>query len=484
MTMSCFAASGPTKLRTPSRPRRFVHRGIVLGCLFYLLAGGANASAGDVSAGDVPDRPNIVLIVGDDQAWTDYGFMGHPHVRTPHLDRLAARSAVFPRGYVPSALCRPSLATLITGLYAHQHKITGNDPSLELADPNSAEYARWRERLISHIDRVPTLPKLLAERGYWSHQSGKWWEGSYRRGGFTHGMTRGFPERGGRHGDDGLTIGRQGLQPIMTFIDEAVGQRRPFFVWYAPLLPHSPHNPPERLLAKYRDKVDSIHVARYYAMCEWFDETCGALIDYVDQKGLTRNTLFVYLADNGWIQDPGSPNFALRSKQSPYEGGVRQPILLSWPGVIPPGWREEVVSSIDLAPTLLSAAGAQVPQNCPGINLLPIVRGQQRLERTTIYGETFAHDVADVDRPEASLLFRWAIEGRWKLLLTYDGAVGRHASVHPRTDQRPQLFDLHSDPHERNNVAAEHPELVERMAANIAAWWPVTERKTLTRWKE
>ena len=234
-------------------------------------------------------------------------------------------------------LCRPSLATLITGLYAHQHKISGNDPSPSLAAENSPAYAELRARLIAHIDEHPTVPRLLAERGYLSHQSGKWWEGPYQRGGFTHGMTRGFPLPGGRHGDDGLVIGREGMQPIFTFIDEAVAQERPFFVWYAPFLPHSPHTPPERLLAKYRDKVESIHVARYYAMCEWFDETCGQLIDYVDAKGLSQNTLFVYIADNGWIQNPQSAEYALRSKQSPNEGGVRQPILLSWPGVIQPG---------------------------------------------------------------------------------------------------------------------------------------------------
>jgi arylsulfatase A-like enzyme len=73
--------------------------------------------------------PNIILIISDDHAWTDYGFMGHRHIETPHLDRLAQRSALFPRGYVPTALCRPSLATLLTGKYAHQHRLTGNDPS-------------------------------------------------------------------------------------------------------------------------------------------------------------------------------------------------------------------------------------------------------------------------------------------------------------------------------------------------------------------
>lgn len=428
--------------------------------------------------------PNIVYIISDDQSWTDYGFMGHPVIETPHLDQLASRSALFTRGYVPTALCRPSLATLATGLYAHQHQITGNDPSHALAPPNSPEYARLREQLISHIDRHPTLPTLLAQRGYLSHQSGKWWEGSYRRGGFTHGMTRGFPQPGGRHGDDGLEIGRRGMKPVLDFVDMAVAEEKPFFLWYAPFLPHQPHNPPERLLAKYRERVDSLQVAKYFAMCEWFDETCGELIDYIDNQGLTDNTLFVYVGDNGWIQDPEGTGYAPRSKQSANEGGVRQPIMLSWRGVIEPQRRDELVSSIDLAPTVLSAAGVAIAGDLPGVDLLPVVRGAEPLERKTIFGEGFAHDIADLDNPEGSLLYRWAIEGRWKLLLTYDGQVGRYASSHPRSERRPQLYELSADPHETRNLAAEHPEVVERLAAKIARWWPVTERQVQTEWTE
>lgn len=114
------------------------------------------------------DAPNVVLIISDDQAWGDFGFMGHAHIRTPHLDQLAEQSAVFARGYVPSSLCRPSLATMITGLYPHQHGITGNDP------PRGVQ----RDRMLKHIAAVETLPKLLAERGYRSLQTGKWWEGN------------------------------------------------------------------------------------------------------------------------------------------------------------------------------------------------------------------------------------------------------------------------------------------------------------------
>lgn len=432
------------------------------------------------------EAPNIILIISDDQSWTDYGFMGHEHIATPHLDRLASRSALFRRGYVPTALCRPSLMTLATGRYAHEHKVSGNDPSPALTGGKKGgpEYNRLREVLISNVDRLPTIADMLGEQGYLSHQSGKWWEGSYRRGGFTHGMTRGFPEPGGRHGDDGLKIGREGMEPVFEFMDHAVEEEKPFYVWYAPFLPHTPHNPPKELFEKYQPLVESDHVARYYAMCEWFDQTCGQLVDYVDEKGIADNTMFVYVCDNGWIQNEERRGYAPRSKQSANEGGTRQPIMYCWPGVIEPGDRgDQLASSIDIVPTMLAAAGAPVPEDLPGINLMPTLESGEPTPRERVLGEGFAHDVANVEKPEDSLLYRWVVEGRWKLLLTYDGEVNRYASSHPRAEKRPQLYDLLEDPHETQNLASEHPEVVADLAKTIREWWPVTERRVIETWE-
>ena len=431
--------------------------------------------------------PNVVLIISDDQAWTDYGFMGHESIATPHLDKLAEESVLFRRGYVPTALCRPSLVTLATGHYAHRHGITGNDPSPKYAQRNSALYKERRAKLISFLDKFDTLPELLGEHGYLSHQSGKWWEGSFGNGGFTHGMTRGFPKPGGRHGDDGLKIGRAGMEPIESFVDEAVSKKKPFFLWYAPFLPHTPHNPPERLLSKYRKPGRPLPIAKYYAMCEWFDETCGQLVGYLEKKKVRDDTLIVYVTDNGWIQNPNGNGYSRtpsRSKQTPYEGGVRTPIMFSWPnGGLKPADRSEVVSSIDLVPTMLAAAGARIPKDLPGLNLLENLRTGSAVKRAGIFGESFAHDVADLDKPEASLIFRWRIEGKWKLLLTYDGEVNSYKSTHPRTEKRPQLFDLSKDPHEKVNLAEKHPEVVAELAAKIAAWWSVKERNVLTKYE-
>lgn len=424
-------------------------------------------------------QPNVVMIISDDQAWNDYGFMGHPDIQTPHLDQLAAESVVFKRGYVPTALCRPSLMTLATGHYASTHGVTGNDPSPKYAPAGSKLSNEQRAELISFIDRFDALPELLGEKGYVSHQSGKWWEGNFKRGGFTAGMTRGFPEKGGRHGDDGLKIGREGLAPVTAFIDSAVSEQKPFMLWYAPFLPHTPHNPPERLLQKYSTAGRPLTIAKYYAMCEWFDETCGALIGHLEKAGVRENTLIVYVTDNGWIQDPNKNGYAPRSKQTPYEGGIRTPILFSWPGHLTPQDRSEVVSSIDIVPTILGAADARMPEGLPGLNLWQQMLHAEPIEREAIFGEGFAHDIANIHQPEASLLYRWTIEGQWKLLLTYDGEVNRYQSSHPRSEKGPQLFDLLQDPAEEKNLASEFPEVVDRLAKRIEDWYPVTERKTV-----
>ena len=401
--------------------------------------------------------PNVVLIIADDQGWTDFGFMGHRVVQTPHLDRLASQSLAFTRGYVPSSLCRPSLASIITGLYAHQHKITCNDPPDGLS---RAERLRQREEQIAYIERVPTLPRMLAAKGYVSLQTGKWWEGHFRRGGFTHGMTHGDAARGGRHGDEGLRIGRQTMEPIYQFIEQAAG--KPFFLWYAPMMPHDPHTPPPRLLEKYRTHTDSIHVARYWAMCEWFDQTVGQLLDYLDSKNLAENTLVVFVVDNGWIQRPDAPSFAPKSKRSPYDGGLRTPILLRWPGRIRPQRDDRNLAlSIDLAPTILAACGLKPTADMQGLNLLDAAAVAQR---RTIFGEVFTHSAIDIHRPKANLLYRWCLDGSTKLIVP-------HAPNAPSPE--PQLFDVLADPHEENNLAGTLKSQVDQLRSRLDAWWPV-----------
>ncbi len=409
--------------------------------------------------------PNIVMIIADDQAWGDYAFMGHEQIRTPNLDKLASESLVFRRGYVPSSLCSPSLASILTGLYPHEHKVTSNDPPQKPGLSNrearrDPDFLVQRREMIGFFDRVPTLPRLLAEAGYASFQAGKWWGGNYKHGGFTDGMSHGDPEKGGRHGDEGLAIGRDGMDPVFTFIDQAVAREQPFFLWYAPMMPHSPHNPPERLLEHYRDQTGSLELAKYWAMCEWFDETCGQLLDHLDAEGIADETMVVYLADNGWLQDPDADRYAPRSKQSPYDGGLRTPIMIRWPGKVMPRTSGQLASSLDLAPTILATAGLEPTPAMSGINLLD----QDALrDRRRIFGEIFAHNAVDIHRPATSLRFRWVVEGDWKLIVP-DPRNEPEAEV--------ELFEIASDPMETRDLAEQQPRRVEYLKERIDSWWP------------
>jgi uncharacterized sulfatase len=406
--------------------------------------------------------PNIVLVLSDDQAWTDYSFMGHPHIRTPNIDRLATESLTFTRGYVPSSLCCPSLASIITGLYPHQHRITSNDPPMPpgmtgRAFQQSAAFQDGREVMNRHLEAVPTLPRMLAGANYVSQQTGKWWQGDYRRGGFTHGMTRGE-----RHGDAGLEIGRKTMQPIFDFIENARRDKRPFFVWYAPMMPHQPHNPPRRLLTKYEDVAPTLPVARYWAMVEWFDETVGALLNYLDEQSLAENTVVVYLADNGWITDPRTGGYAPKSKQSQYDGGLRTPIMIRWPARVEPRRRGDLAMSIDLAPTLLAAVGLRATPQMPGIDLF---NDDSVAQRTAVFGECFTHNSKDLYNPTGSLRWRWMIERDWKLVLP---------DLENEPDSPIELYNLVEDPNEERNLVDKRPSRVESMRRQIDAWWPAS----------
>ena len=397
--------------------------------------------------------PNVVLIISDDQSWTDYGFMEHEAIETPNIDRLARQSRRCKRGYGPTSLWCPSLASIITGLYPHQHGITGNEPPIPSGGKNTDQYRSQVQECIGFIDTVPTLPRLLAKRGYLSQQAGKWWQGHYSRGGFTHGMTHGDPKRRGRHGDVGLKIGREGLKPIFDFIDDAGD--KPFFIWYAPFLPHTPHNPPKRLLDKYTEKTESKFIARYWAMCEWVDKTCGQLLDHLDDKKLSDNTVVLYVTDNGWIQRPDNGRYAPRSKRSPYDGGLRTPIMIRWPGKVQPGERPELANSIDLAPTILKACGLEPSDTMQGIDLLD---DTALAKRKSTHGACYLHNAVDIHKPSANLTHRWLINGNWKLILPHKTNTNAPA---------PEQDNLTNAPHETQNLAKTNPRQAKRLAKQL-----------------
>ncbi len=419
-------------------------------------------------------RPNVLLILGDDQGFGDYGFMGHKQIQTPHLDRLAARSLRFDRGYVPSSLCRASLASIITGLWPQEHGITSNDPALPkgmgmakaMKDPG---FLADRAKMVQRFNQQPSLAKAFTAAGYRTLQTGKWWEGESCRCGFTEGMTHGDPAKGGRHGDLGLTIGRESVDRVTRFIkgeesaEKGSDKSKPFFIWYAPMMPHEPHNPPKRLVDKYRDKTDSIPIAKYWAMCEWFDETVGEILGQLDQSGQAQNTIVVYLADNGWIQNAHGPGFAPKSKRSPFDGGLRTPILVCHPGHVKPGHFQVPVSSTDVAPTLLALAGLIADAKQKGVNLTDSAAVDNR---PFLPGAIFTHNAVALDDPAKSLEYGWILKQGWKLILP-------NQDQHP--GENPHLYEMLSDPKEEKNLADLHPEKVQNLSQLWQQWWEKTK---------
>lgn len=473
-------ASGPFERDSPLS-------GLGFSIVALLLLASCSANPKQRSSSLAP--PNIVYIISDDQYFGDLGFMGNEQVLTPNLDKLASQSAFYPNGYVPSSVCRPSLVSLLTGLYPHQHGVGYNHPPpgfqalTQSPDMTKQRYDALREAGAAPVKSLNALPRLLAHKGYRCLQTGKYWEGHWRNAGFTEGMTLAEPWGGPNgdkvlpngeavahgNGDAGLAIGRETMEPISDFLDDC-GPEQPFFIWYAPFLPHTPHDSPQRFYQAYKDRGVKPSQLPYYASIAQFDETVGALIQDIEARGLSENTLFVFVVDNGWEALEENPaKHTEKSKRSPFEPGLRTPVLLRWDGVIAPRRIDALVNSIDLFPTSLAAAGVRSEEApTPGVNLLPSARGEVPLDpNRAIFGEIYPGDATVLENPSADLAYRWARKGNYKLIVPVSRNPWNHYvdTVH--------LFDLEEDPGETRNLA-EDPRFDSRKESLLALldeWW-------------
>jgi arylsulfatase A len=462
---------------------------------FAILAALLSSAEGVLRAATT--GPNVVYIIADDHAYRDFGFMGSKEALTPHLDKLASQSALFTHGYVPTSLCSPSLAVMLTGRYPHQSGIHYNHPPPGNSAFNKmssrTEYERVRSHSFSIIQSQPALPRTLAGLGYESLQTGKFWEGHFSNAGFTDGMTLFLPREGQEYGgnrtlqggalaahgngDHGLQIGRETMEPIAAFLDRC-GREQPFFLWYAPYLPHQPHDSPQRFFELYRGRGIAEHRIPYLASVSQFDDTVGTLVDMVEKRGLAANTLFVFVSDNGWSpsttpdkKSKGEFTQTRESKYSPFEDGLRTPILLRWDGRIKPGVHEDLVSSVDLLPTVLDALGKpQAIPALPGRSLLPAATGSGELEQRPVFGEIYPGDATSLGHPSRDIAYRWIRDGKYKLIVPHT----QHGNA-PWRDYVPvtSLFDLSVDPQERDNLAGKssHAATVAHLKQQLDAWW-------------
>lgn len=427
-------------------------------CLIVALPLLASSILGACGAEPPEARPpNIVMIIGDDAGYTDFGFMGSPYAETPNLDRLAEEGFLFTHGFSSASMCRPALRSLLTGFDPYQW-------NHHMRQLSAAEMMRG-------IRNFTTLPTLLAERGYTSFEAGKFWEGSDAAAGFSAGMHG--PDAPDLGGTPEKTIGRVTMQPVFDFLD--ANADGPFFLWFAPMLPHLPHDAPDRFRALY-DHPELTRFARaYYANVSWLDDVVGQLLAFLDDAGLREETLIVYLTDNGWDQEPrGSRLIPLRDgprgKQTLHELGLRTPIIFHWPGRIPAGERNaSLVSILDIFPTLLDYADVATPAGRPGRSLRPLLEGEAMPTRERIVN-WMARSRTSSERPRTGV-------DPW---LNADPAFALRNDEwryvwHPDDDHE-RLYHVASDPGERREVSWKHPELLTRFREEIAAWRDEMER--------
>ncbi len=423
-------------------------------------------------------KPNIVLIVGDDQGYPYFGFMGADYVKTPNMDVLAASGTVFTNAYVPANHCRPSLQSLMTGTlpvdYAAQvsRKLEASKETSEYKLlPAEKQAEHQREFGFHAMQHFNTLPRMLNEAGYVSFQGGKWWEYNYQNGGFSEGMTTGWKsdQRDSNWfkefmGGDGLALARATMQPVYDFVDKHSEQ--PFFIWYAPELPHYPFDAPDRYYDLYRDADMSESAKRYYANCTWFDDGVGELVAYLKKKGEFDNTLFVYVNDNGWEQNPHQEfrhdslrwhNGGDKGKLSMVDQSFRTPVIFSLAGQIKPARNTvALIHSIDILPTILDYAGLDIPSSVDGQSFRPVIDEQKSMFRTTIVGHV--HKL----RSEEDMMGRdvkgfWLREKQWFFKWNL-------------TDNIKALYDVESDPGTDHDLAAGNPALVEEFVGKIETW--------------
>lgn len=463
------------------RSRTTVRLGIVAALLV-----GAACGVNREAQGAEPGRPNVLLIMSDDQGYGDLGVHGNPIIRTPNLDRLASESVAI-RSFYVCPVCAPTRASLLTGRYNYRTRVTDTYLGRALMDPDEV-----------------TLAELLGKAGYRTGVFGKWHLGDNAP---LRPIDQGFQEslviRGGglaQPADSPRPGGSSYTDPILwhngqelptkgycsdVYTRAAIqfiqaDQDRPFFIYLAFNAPHTPLEVPEYYRAMYEGKdfsnasypkvgrpiegrVDPEATARVYGMVTNIDDNIGRLLARLDAMGLAENTIVIFLTDNGPQQPRYVSGFRGR-KGSVYEGGIRVPFFIRWPGRFEAGRKLDAVAAhIDVVPTLLEACEVAKPEGLAldGVSLLPLLEG-----KTT-------------DQPDRTLCFQWhrgdvpelfrcfaARDARWKLVQPLGTAPGE-GPEHPKFE----LYDLESDPYEQHDRAGEKPEIVERLKAAYQRWF-------------
>lgn len=429
-------------------------------------------------------QPNVILIVSDDQGYPDLGCIGTKPLITPNLDKLAAGGVRGTSFYVTWPACTPSRGSVLTGRYPQRnglYDMVRNDMVNYGYKFSPEEYAVSPEMTLGLDVREVTIGDMLKKAGYATGCVGKWDMGQAKR--FLP-LQRGFDFFYG-HGNNGIdyyTHERYGVPSLfrgnehtqedkgtyvtdvfrreaLRFIGDHAG-KKPFFLYLPFNAPHGASSfgdgtvegekkkgegvqAPEKYVAMYRDKVKDERLARYCGAVTCMDDAIGALMESVEKAGQTDNTIFLFLSDNGGSGNGG--NAPLKgSKSMMWEGGLRVPFIMRWPGKLPAGKvTDEFLTSLELVPTLLAACAAKAPEGVKldGFDMLPVLRGETKSSRRGMFWQRRGDKAARFEN--------------WKWLESEKGSG---------------LYDLSADLGEKHDLTQDKPEIAKQMRERFATW--------------
>ena len=437
-------------------------------------------------------RPNILFVLADDLGWTALSCYGNKDVATPNLDRLAAQGMRFTQAYADSQ-CSPTRAAFLSGQYGAR---TGLFKVIGEREPPKA-FMRPPQACAALSSDVASLASTLRKAGYATGLSGKWHiaNGAFvaplrKRDGGAYFDRYGFdfsgPANAAEHRDD---------KAVTAITDDMIGfiesnKAKPWFAYVAHFTPHAPLEAPKALADKYAargykrasnpgGKYTERPTAEYLAMLEHLDDEVGRLLRRLDELELTERTVIIFASDNGGLSRVTSNAPLREGKGSPYEGGIRVPLIVKWPGQVKPGTTCDVpVHFVDFYPTLAELAGATVPaqHTLDGESLLPLWQQRGPLKRTALFWHMPTYTTNYGRTPCAVIR-----QDDWKLIHWFGDTLDLHGFSPDDKPygklvigQRTELFNLRDDLGETNDLAVAQPEKVKQLKAALEAWWKDT----------
>jgi len=417
-------------------------------------------------------RPNFLFILADDLGWGDLGCYGNGQIRTPNIDRMAKQGTLFTQFYVNGSVCSPSRCAFFTGQYPARHRIHGH-----YATPEQNK-ARGMSQFLD--PKVPNAASLLKSAGYATAHVGKWHLGSRSGGPEPGAYGFDFVGSGELDGADG-----PGDDPYYrahstsNFVNEVIqfvtkNKDKPFYAQLWTLVPHATLNPtPEQLKGYATQRASGPNFPHasaaqiFYASVTDLDTQVGRLLKVLDELGLAKNTLVFLSSDNGpediHVKNAGHSGVGSAGpfrgrKRSLYEGGIRVPGIIRWPGRVPAGVVDDtsIVAGVDWLPTVCKLAGVEIPaaHKLDGEAMADVFFGTQRARATPLMWEWRFRIMGEPFHHSPQLAIR---EGDWKLLMNPDRS-------------RVELYDIKKDLTQLNNVAEKHPDLIARLGERLLAW--------------